>query len=255
MAPAAINGEAPPTNGHANGTNGANGHSLSSNKPRLESSLPVTSILSEWVASSTDTSVLTPAIRTKLNELILDYIGITAAAAKTSESTPPIVAAITSLSPPQTNGGCTVITKGSGYAPHIASLLNGTFCHSLDFDDTHAPSTLHPGVTSISAALACSESSSKATVERHISALTHGRLRNHLPNRHRTKLPSIFSRLPQHLHSRHFRRHWCNCRAEVPISGHRCQCLWSCWLTRSRKHAISRQWLPQQASPPWVCLP
>ena len=154
MAPNVANGEAPLTNGHSNGVNG---HTKTSNKPGQESSLPVTSILSEWVASAKP-SVLTSATRTKLNELILDYIGITAAAAKTSESTPPIVAAITSLSPPQSSSGCTVIAKGSGYAPHIASLLNGTFCHSLDFDDTHAPSTLHPGVTSISAALACSES-------------------------------------------------------------------------------------------------
>ncbi|RMZ77789.1 hypothetical protein DV737_g4211, partial [Chaetothyriales sp. CBS 132003] len=143
------------------GLDGSNGvvdaDSKPSNQPGHECSLPVTSVFAEWVAS-VDTSAITPSVRVKVNELILDYLGITAAAAKTSESTPPIVAAISSLSPGHPNGNCTVVATGSGYAPQVAALLNGTFAHSLDFDDTHAPSTLHPGVTSISAALACAES-------------------------------------------------------------------------------------------------
>ncbi len=150
------------TNGngaHTNGANGSNGSSYSS-KPGLATSLPATSIISEWVASSTSnpSQHLTPSMRTKLSELLLDHIGITAAAAHSSASTPPIVAAMTSLTPPTTSPACTVLTRGSRYPPHIASLLNATFAHSLDFDDTHAGGTLHPGVTTIATALACTQS-------------------------------------------------------------------------------------------------
>lgn len=148
---AAVNGKAASNGIHTNGPS-------YSSKPGLDNSLPVTSIISDFVATS-DPSMLTPTMYSKLTELILDYIGITAAAAHSAASTPAIVKAITSLSPPSTSpNASTVFTKGSDYLPHIAALLNATFAHSLDFDDTHAPSTLHPGVTAISAALACSES-------------------------------------------------------------------------------------------------
>lgn len=59
---------------------------------------------------------------------------------------------------------CTVIGTGAPhFLPHYAGLLNATFAHSLDFDDTYAEGTLHAGVTSISAALAQAE----ATPENH----------------------------------------------------------------------------------------
>jgi 2-methylcitrate dehydratase PrpD len=156
MAPGITN-DGPATNGHTNGTNGVR----ASSKPGLGTSLPVTIILADWIASST-TSSLTPSMRTKLSDLILDYIGITASAAHTSESTPSIISALTALNPPSPSQPCTVIASFLRHPPHIASLLNATFAHSLDFDDTHAPSTLHPGVTSISAALACAETLSPA---------------------------------------------------------------------------------------------
>lgn len=153
------------TNGHA--TNGTE-HSL---KPGFANSLPVTSIIAGWVASA-DPNALTPDARKKLSELILDMVGITAAAAQTSASSPAIVAAITSLNPPG-SGTCTVATKGSNYPAHIASLLNATFGHSLDFDDTHASSTLHPGVTAVWAAIAQAEVSD-VDVDRFLLAMSVG---------------------------------------------------------------------------------
>lgn len=154
MAPHALNGDHAGTNGVA----GSNGASKYSNKPGLANSLPVTTIFADFVANAS-TSMLTPSMRTKTTELLLDFIGITAAAADSAPSTPAIVSAFAALSPPSDSpNACTVFTKGTQYPPHIASLLNATFGHSLDFDDTHAPSTLHPGVTAISAALSCAES-------------------------------------------------------------------------------------------------
>src|ERR671910_2657260 len=43
------------------------------------------------------------------------------------------------------------------YTPAGAALLNGALAHSLDFDDTHASATLHPGAPVIPAALAAAE--------------------------------------------------------------------------------------------------
>lgn len=123
-----------------------------SNEPGRDDSLPVTAAIASWIAASNPSS-LTEEMRNKLNELILDMIGITAAAARTSESSPAILKAITSLMG-TTGGECTVLTQGSTFPPHTAALLNGTFGHSIDFDDTHTPSTLHPGVTAVWAAIA-----------------------------------------------------------------------------------------------------
>ena len=38
-----------------------------------------------------------------------------------------------------------------------AALVNGTLAHSLDFDDTHLPSVLHPSASVVPAALAVAE--------------------------------------------------------------------------------------------------
>lgn len=158
-----------------NGVSGINGHAQNgdySTKPGLANSLPVTSIIAKFVATA-QTSSLTDNMRTKLSELILDMVGITAAAAHSSASTPAIVAAVTSLTPPG-SGHCTVLTKGATYPAHIASLLNATFGHSLDFDDTHAASTLHPGVTAIWAAFAQAEAADLKDVDLFLLAVSVG---------------------------------------------------------------------------------
>jgi 2-methylcitrate dehydratase PrpD len=43
------------------------------------------------------------------------------------------------------------------YTPPGAALVNGVLAHSLDFDDTHAAGTLHPGAPVIPAAIAAGE--------------------------------------------------------------------------------------------------
>ncbi|KAJ9655247.1 hypothetical protein H2198_005863 [Neophaeococcomyces mojaviensis] len=130
---------------------------------------PVTSILASFISSARP-SLLTPSLRAKLHEVILDYIAVTAAGATIAPSTEPIfngILAFTGLpaaaphyatSNGTTSTGCTTITRGQTYPPQYAALLNATFGHSLDFDDTHAISSLHAGVTAIPAALACFES-------------------------------------------------------------------------------------------------
>ncbi|KPI44739.1 uncharacterized protein AB675_8697 [Cyphellophora attinorum] len=157
----------------ANGT--TNGHATNGNhatKPGLVDSLPVTTLISAFV-STVKPSSLTEAMRSKLSDLILDMVGITATAAHSSASTPAIVAGFASLTPPN-SGHNTVLTKGSTYPAHIAALLNATFGHSLDFDDTHASSTLHPGVTAIWAAFAQAEAADIKDIDLILLAISVG---------------------------------------------------------------------------------
>ena len=48
-----------------------------------------------------------------------------------------------------------------GPAPN-AALVNGTLAHSLDFDDTHLPSVLHPSASSVPAVLAMAQSAGRS---------------------------------------------------------------------------------------------
>ncbi|KAH6644929.1 hypothetical protein BKA67DRAFT_595903 [Truncatella angustata] len=93
----------------------------------------------------------------KLKDLIIDHVGISAGAAAIAESTEPFLKAVFALH--GDSGQCTVYTKGKRFSPQYAAFLNAAFSHSFDFDDTHAASILHPGATSIPAALAQAEAS------------------------------------------------------------------------------------------------
>jgi 2-methylcitrate dehydratase PrpD len=52
-----------------------------------------------------------------------------------------------------------VIGRSGRYPAAGAALLNGTLAHSLDYDDTHLPSVLHPSAAVVPAALAAAEAS------------------------------------------------------------------------------------------------
>ena len=52
-----------------------------------------------------------------------------------------------------------VIGRGERYPATSAALMNGTLAHSLDYDDTHLPSVLHPSAAVVPAALAAAEAS------------------------------------------------------------------------------------------------
>ncbi|KAJ1337951.1 aconitate decarboxylase [Microdochium nivale] len=91
----------------------------------------------------------------KLKDLVTDLVGIAAGAAGVCDSSEPFLKAVTALG--GASGNSTVFTKGSSFSPQHAGMLNAAFAHSFDFDDTHAPSILHPGATAIPAALAQAE--------------------------------------------------------------------------------------------------
>ncbi|KAI7254716.1 hypothetical protein KC345_g11229, partial [Hortaea werneckii] len=141
-------------------------------KPGYPDSIPATSLLADFITTSKPTD-LPDHVQKKVHELLLDYIGVTFGAIQHAESTGPIIEAVNKLQgippralatatlagneegPGESGAYCSVIGQGpeQRWLPQYAGLLNAALGHSLDFDDTYAPGTLHAGVTAIPAAL------------------------------------------------------------------------------------------------------
>ena len=116
--------------------------------------IAVTRELAEFVAGISH-DALPVEVRERVKALALDLVGIALRARSEAESTPPMIAAAARLG--MAGGACTVIGDAAGYSPPGAAMLNGTLAHSLDFDDTHAPGSLHPSAPILPAALAAAE--------------------------------------------------------------------------------------------------
>jgi 2-methylcitrate dehydratase PrpD len=110
--------------------------------------------LAEFI-SGISYDALPGAVRERVKALTLDLVGIALRARNEAESTGPMVAAAGRLG--MTGGVCTVIGDAAGYTSPGAAMLNGTLAHSLDFDDTHAPGSLHPSAPIVPAAFAAAE--------------------------------------------------------------------------------------------------
>jgi 2-methylcitrate dehydratase PrpD len=87
--------------------------------------------------------------------LVLDLVGNIVRARHDAESTPSFLAAVRAMGMAAGNSG--VFADAARYTPAGAAFLNGALAHSLDFDDTHAAGSLHPGAPVIPAALAAGE--------------------------------------------------------------------------------------------------
>ncbi len=98
---------------------------------------------------------LPEAVRERAKLLLLDLVGIALRARYDADSTPAMLAAVEGLG--LAGGRACVIGDAGGYAPAGAALVNGALAHSLDFDDTHAESSLHPSAPMVPAALAAAE--------------------------------------------------------------------------------------------------
>ncbi len=114
----------------------------------------ITRDIAQFVAM-TSYDALPGEVSERAKALALDLVGIALRARHDAESTPAMVAAVSRIG--LASGACTVIGDGAGYGPAGAAMLNGTLAHSLDFDDTHAPGSLHPSAPIVPAALAASE--------------------------------------------------------------------------------------------------
>jgi len=135
--------------------------------------------------------------RDALADRVLDWITVTVGGATHADSSPAVLAGINALSGPRpaafagsmagvstdeaeaeaeaaptveptveatpTAEPATVLPSGTQLSAADAAFANGTLAHSLDFDDTHLPSSLHPGAPTIAAALATAEAVNAST--------------------------------------------------------------------------------------------
>jgi 2-methylcitrate dehydratase PrpD len=114
----------------------------------------ITRALAGFVAGIS-ADALPAEVRTRAKWLVMDSVGIALRARHEAESTPALLAAVERLG--LARGDAAVIGDAHGYSPPGAALVNGTLAHSLDFDDTHAPGSIHPSAPIVPAALAAAE--------------------------------------------------------------------------------------------------
>lgn len=116
--------------------------------------VPVTENLAAFTAGLAY-DALPAAVAERARFLVLDLVGNIIRARHEAESTPALLAGARALGLAAGNAG--VFGDNARYTPAGAALLNGALAHSLDFDDTHAAGSLHPGAPVIPAALAAAE--------------------------------------------------------------------------------------------------
>ncbi|MGJ4931075.1 MmgE/PrpD family protein [Bradyrhizobium sp. HKCCYLS2038] len=97
-----------------------------------------------------------PEVLDRAKVLTLDFLGSAIRARREAESTPSVVNMLAALKL-DAAGEATVFGDSRTWTPAVAALLNGTMGHSLDFDDTHADSSLHPSAPVVPAAFAVGE--------------------------------------------------------------------------------------------------
>lgn len=104
-------------------------------------------------ATSVRAKGLPPELRDDAARRVLDVLGNSLAA--TGERPAAAVGAL--VREWGGSGRATAIGTGDRLPEPSAALVNGTLAHSLDFDDTHLPSVLHPSASVVPAALAVAE--------------------------------------------------------------------------------------------------
>src|SRR5271166_767392 len=97
-----------------------------------------------------------PEVLDRAKILTLDFLGSAIRARRDAESTPSLLKTLQALAL-DGEGDATVFGDGRSWTPAVAALLNGALGHSLDFDDTHADSSLHPSAPVVPAAFAVGE--------------------------------------------------------------------------------------------------
>src|ERR1700687_707769 len=88
--------------------------------------------------------------------LTLDFLGSAIRARRDAESTPSLLKMLEALAL-DGSGESTVFGDAKTCTPAGAALRNGALGHSLDFDDTHADSSLHASAPVVPAAFAVGE--------------------------------------------------------------------------------------------------
>ncbi|MDX6744364.1 MmgE/PrpD family protein [Actinocorallia sp. A-T 12471] len=113
--------------------------------------------LAEFAAACRDEGI-PAAVAKDVSERILDVAGncLAGRAEETSE-TDPGNAVLRTVSTWGSGGAAEVLGTDVVLPAPNAALVNGTYAHALDFDDTHLPSVLHPSASVVPAALAVAQ--------------------------------------------------------------------------------------------------
>src|SRR4030088_521481 len=114
-----------------------------------------TATLAAYVANLKFENIPPPVLE-RAKVLTLDFLGSAIRARRDAESTPSLLKMLESLAP-DGKGHSTVFGDTKTWTPAVAALLNGALGHSLDFDDTHADSSLHPSAPVVPTAFAVGE--------------------------------------------------------------------------------------------------
>jgi len=112
--------------------------------------------LSEQLAAFAARTVATGApseVRASVQQRILDVTGLQLAARPLATSEGALAYALAQGGPDQAH----VVGEVQRIAAPWAAFANGVLAHSLDYDDTHLPSVLHPSASVVPAALAAAE--------------------------------------------------------------------------------------------------
>lgn len=109
--------------------------------------------IAEQLAEFALSAPLPPAVTDSVVSRIVDTVGLMTAAARLDTS----VAVAQYAAAAGGDGQATAIGVADRLPAASAALVNGTLAHSLDFDDTHLPSVLHPSASVVPAALAAAE--------------------------------------------------------------------------------------------------
>src|SRR6201989_1900394 len=97
-----------------------------------------------------------PEVLDRAKVLTLAFLGSAIRARRDAESTPSLLKMLEALAL-DGKDEATVFGDDKTWTPAVAALLNGALGHSLDFDDTHADSSLHASAPVVPAAFAVGE--------------------------------------------------------------------------------------------------
>ncbi len=98
---------------------------------------------------------LPPDVVDHAKKLILDILANAIGGHDWMESGPSILRGVRHLN--RSGSGATVLASGEAMAPEWAALANGSFAHSLDYDNHHAKGVIHAGSSVVTTALAAAE--------------------------------------------------------------------------------------------------
>ncbi|HZE06116.1 MAG TPA: MmgE/PrpD family protein [Solirubrobacteraceae bacterium] len=100
---------------------------------------------------------LPDAVRSSVRQRTLDTLGIMVAASRLDTSRAVRAYAVAHDGRPEAHA----VGVADPLSAEMAALVNGTLAHSLDYDDTHLPSVLHPSASIVPASLAMTEAAGR----------------------------------------------------------------------------------------------